>query len=69
MANKQLNVLVTDETNALLKDMKQRRGTSHTVAIRRAVTMLDFVLDARDKGRRVCIVDSKGHIVQDIPVY
>jgi predicted transcriptional regulator len=53
-----LNINVSDDTARALKDLAERRETSVTDIIRRAVGVYKFVEDEVDAGRKIQAVDS-----------
>lgn len=52
-----LSVNINDETAAALEDLAERRGTSITDIVRRAVSVYKFVEDMVASGKTVRVAD------------
>jgi hypothetical protein len=58
-----LNVNINDETEAALKEMALKRGTTVTEIVRRAVSVYKYVdEEVLDEGKTMQFVDSEGDI-------
>ena len=55
-----LNVNINDETAAALKDLAERRQTTVTEIVRRAVSVYKFIEDEWDAGSTLKLVRPEG---------
>jgi hypothetical protein len=63
-----LQLILDEDTDRTLKEIRHSTDLPYVAIVKRAVRMLDFMLDAKDKGYTVQVVDSKGKVVQVIPI-
>lgn len=64
MANKHLNIVIDDETDKTLRDIRHVRGVTFTATVRKAVALYRMVLEAQDAGGGMQIVNDKGAVVR-----
>lgn len=57
-----LSVNINDETAAAILSNRAKRRTTATEVIRRAVSIYQFLDDARRRGDRIELVDDHGNI-------
>lgn len=57
-----LSVNMNPETAAALKAISARAGTSHTESVRRAISILDFLMTERAEGNSIVIHEPRGSL-------
>lgn len=61
-----LSVNINQETAAALREIAANNGITITEAIRRAVSIADFVYKEKAKGRRIQTMSKRGYKVREI---
>jgi len=69
MTSKRMNFLIDDECFEVLEAMKTKRAIPYSGTMRRALKFWGFVMDKKDEGLSVQVVDSKGKVVHAIDIF
>lgn len=68
MEQRRLQLILDPDTDAILKTIRSERDMTYTATIKRAVKMLDVLLEAKDSGCSIHIVDARGKLVKELPI-
>lgn len=61
-----LSVNLNRETANALRGLAEQNGITHTEAVRRAISILKFINDEKQYGRKIHVMDQDGRNVQEL---
>jgi len=61
-----LNVPVSERHNEALRRCSKRHGCADTETIRRAVQLLDAVMESKEEGMKLAVVTRDGQVVRPL---
>ena len=69
MTTRRLQIVLNEESDAILKEMKEKRYMPFATTVKRALKVFKYVLDAQDAGGGFAIVDKHGKIISQPRIF
>jgi predicted transcriptional regulator len=61
-----LNFVVSSEINETLEELANKTGGTKTEVFRRAIALMEVIVDAKEQGKKVGITDKDRNLVTEI---
>lgn len=61
-----LSLVVTIDLNETLTDLAERTGETKSDVLRKAIALMEMAVDARQRGRKVAIVEKDQTVMTEI---
>lgn len=61
-----LNFVVSSEINDTLEELANKTGGTKTEVFRRAIALMEVIVDAKEQGKKVGITDKDRNLVTEI---
>jgi predicted transcriptional regulator len=61
-----LNFVVSSEINETLEELANKTGGTKTEVFRRAIALMEVIVDAKEQGKKVGIADKDRNLVTEI---
>ncbi|MCU0545709.1 MAG: DNA-binding protein [Oscillatoriaceae cyanobacterium Prado104] len=61
-----LNFVVSSEINDTLEELANKTGGTKTEVFRRAIALMEVIVDAKEEGKKVGITDKDRNLVTEI---
>lgn len=65
-AKVRLNFVVSSEINDTLEEIANKTGGTKTEVFRRAIALMEVIVDAKEQGKKVGITDKDRNLVTEI---
>ncbi|MGL5065171.1 MAG: DNA-binding protein [Microcoleus sp.] len=65
-AKVRLNFVVSSEINNTLEELANKTGGTKTEVFRRAIALMEVIVDAKEQGKKIGITDKDRNLVTEI---